>query len=553
MKMKQILMLTAAVFLSGILFSADLNTGGKTKAISPESILKKMTLREKIGQLFIVPVFSSSTGYSLTRYLRLLKPGGIIILGKKLENAYTVKRVCDRISELHKRWRVPVPMFTSINQEGGSVNRLRGNTVLFPSAMALGAIGDPDVSYRAGRAIGRQLRAAGLNMNYAPVLDINTNPVNQVIGYRSFSDRFETVRRCASAFARGMKESGVIPVGKHFPGHGRTRLDSHWFFPRIKTAAAKLYATDFRMFGEFPRALLPSVMTAHVVYKRIDSVPATLSRKIITGYFRKKCGYNGVIMTDDIFMSALSKRYSYPDIVRRALLAGNDIISTSLPYRINSSLIRHIAGMVRKGVISRESLNRSVLRILRLKKEYGLFSRKAVPLSKAKTWLHGRKVRKTAAMCFRDAVTIMRDPKRILPLKKTGSVLIVSYKGSFNMRLRSLLLRKKISTRVRTLWIPYGSRAAHAWRVYRTAARFKTVVYAGGSKQDRKAVELLSRYRKKNIIVVSFVDPYWPGSIKGDFSYVATFSWFPQAVRAAAEKIVGLHPFVSKPPISVFR
>lgn len=551
--MKRFLMLAAVILMSGILFDSDLKAGRAGKDSSPESILKKMTLREKIGQLFIVPIFSSSTGYSLTRYLTLLKPGGIIILGKQLENAYTVKRVCDRISMLHKRWRVPIPMFTSINQEGGSVNRLRGNTVLFPSAMALGAIGKPSMSYKAGLAIGRQLRAAGINMNYAPVLDINTNPVNQVIGYRSFSDRYSTVLQCAAAFARGMKDAGVIPVGKHFPGHGRTRLDSHWFFPRINTPAATLYGSDFRIFKEFPRALLPSVMTAHVVYRKIDKVPATLSRKIITEYFRKQCGYNGVIMTDDIFMSALSKRYSYPAIVRKSLLAGNDIISTSLPYRINSRLIRYIAGLVRKGVITKAQLNRSVLRILRMKQEYGLFGRKPISMAKSRQWFHGKKVRETAAAVFRDAITTMRDPKGILPLMNPGSVLIVSYKARFSRRLRSHLLKRKITRKVRTLWIPYSGRAGHAWRIYRAARRFKTVIYAGGDRSDIKTLRLLSRYKNKNIIAVSFIDPYWPGRVKGNFSYVATFSWFPQAVQAAADKIAGVIPFVSTPPITVFR
>ena len=498
----------------------------KVDPATPEAILKRMTLREKIGQLFIVPIFSSSTGYGLTRYLQMLKPGGIIILGKNLENAYTVKRVCDRIGVLHRRWRIPVPMFTSINQEGGSVNRLRGNTVLFPSAMALGAIGDTKVSYNVGLAIGRQLRAAGLNMNYAPVLDINTNPVNQVIGYRSFSDRYQTVLKCASAFARGMKEAGVIPVGKHFPGHGRTRLDSHWFFPKINTPAQKLYQTDFKIFDAFPRTLLPSVMTAHVVYKSIDSVPATLSKKIITGYFRKQCGYNGVIMTDDIYMSALSKRYSYQAIVHKALKAGNDIISTSLPYSINSRLIRYIEQSVKRGVISKKRLDTSVLRVLRMKKEYGLFKRKATPIATARKWLQGQEVRELAKKTFQDAVTVMRDPKKILPLKNPGSVLIVSYKTAFINRLRTLIVSKKITKKVRTLYIPFRSRRSLARRVYRLASKFKTVIYGGADKNDILTLKLLSRYRKKNIIAVSFIDPYWPRSIKGDFTYVATFLGF---------------------------
>jgi len=547
-------LLTAAVLfgLTGYLFGGQSLKIEKRAKVSVETILKRMTLREKIGQLFIVPVFSSDTGNRLTRYLRLLKPGGIIILGTELENAYTVKRVCDRISTLHRRWRVPVPMFTSINQEGGSVNRLRKNTVLFPGAMALGAIGDPHMSYKVGLAIGRQLRAAGLNMNYAPVLDINTNPLNQVIGYRSFSDRYPTVMQCASAFARGMKEAGVIPVGKHFPGHGRTRLDSHWFFPRIKTPAAKLYGSDFRIFKEFPRELLPSVMTAHVLYRTIDNLPATLSRNIITEYFRKQCGYDGVIMTDDIFMSALSRQYSYSTIVRKALNAGNDIISTSLPYRINNKLIRYIEKLVSRGVITHKRLNSSVSRILRLKREYGLFRRQAINIQQSRRWLHGKEVRSLAATIFRRAVTIMRDPGKILPLKKVRSVLIVSYKNAFSRRLRRLLLKRRLARIVRTLWIPFTRRKTHAWRVYRLAARYETVVYGGGDKQDLRALRLLSRYRKKNIIVVSFIDPYWPRQVKGNFSYVATFSWFTQAVLAAASKIAGVYPFTAKPPVSVF-
>lgn len=540
-----ILCLALAALVLPLLAAGDADPG-------IERLLAAMTLREKIGQLFIVPVFSASTGPELTRYLEQLKPGGIIILGEQLENAYTVKRVCDRISMLHKGWRVPVPMFTSINQEGGIVNRLRINTALFPSAMALGATANTNLPYRTGLAIGRQLRAAGLNMNYAPVLDMNTNPQNQVIGFRAFADNAEAVLRFAAAFTRGLHDAGVIPVGKHFPGHGRTTLDSHWFLPQTAAPAAELYKHDFRIFRDFPRQLLPAVMTAHVVYSNIDSLPATLSSNIISGYFRGQGNYDGVIMTDDIFMGALSRRYPYPKIVELALKAGNDILSTSLPYSINSSLIRHIEQLVTSGVIPQARLDRSVRRILRLKQAYGLFNREPVPAATAADWFHGPEVTALARRAAHDAVTVMRDPGRILPLTNCGRTLVVSYKGDFTQHLTQLLLSRRLATRVTPLYIPYEGRQAHAARVHAAAAGYDTIVYGGGGPPDIRALTLLARYPGKRLVAVSFHDPYWPGEVPGSFSYVATFSYFPVSALAAADKLAGVSPFTGVPPVKVF-
>src|SRR5690606_34075683 len=227
--------------------------------------------------------------------------GGVILFKRNLG---TLEEIAELVAAIQDAYPSGVAPLVSIDQEGGRVARLGAPVVKLPPMRALGERDDADLTRRAARVLGAQLLALGIGVDFAPVLDVDTNPANPVIGDRSFGRDPETVIRHALAFAEGLREAGVIACGKHFPGHGDTDLDSHLALPRIAHDRARLDRVELAPFRA-ARGKVPTIMTAHVVFDAIDpSVPATLSRAVIEGVLRGELGYDGVIVSDDLEMKA---------------------------------------------------------------------------------------------------------------------------------------------------------------------------------------------------------------------------------------------------------
>ncbi|MFO0683236.1 MAG: beta-N-acetylhexosaminidase [Sandaracinus sp.] len=218
------------------------------------------------------------------------------------------------------------PALVAIDQEGGRVARLGAPVVKLPPARRFGEIDDPALTERAGALLGAQLRALGITIDFAPILDVDTNPDNPIIGDRSFGRTPEAVIRHAGAFARGLASAGVVACGKHFPGHGDTDLDSHLALPRVAHDRARLDAIELAPFRAL-RSVLPTIMTAHVVFDAVDrTLPATLCREVIDGVLRRELGYEGVIVSDDLEMRAVRDRWGVAEGAVRAIEAGCDLL-----------------------------------------------------------------------------------------------------------------------------------------------------------------------------------------------------------------------------------
>lgn len=249
--------------------------------------------------------------------------GGVILFKRNLG---TIEEVAALVDAVHDAFPSGVAPLVSIDQEGGRVARLGPPLVKLPPMRVLGERGDVALTRRAGRVLGAQLAALGIGVDFAPVLDVDTNPANPVIGDRSFGRDADTVIRHALAFAEGLDEAGVIACGKHFPGHGDTDLDSHLALPRITHDRARLDRVELAPFRA-ARGKIPTIMTAHVVFDAIDpGVPATLSRKVVQGVLRDELGYDGVIVSDDLEMKAVADRWGVADSAVRAIDAGCDAL-----------------------------------------------------------------------------------------------------------------------------------------------------------------------------------------------------------------------------------
>jgi len=249
--------------------------------------------------------------------------GGVILFKRNLT---TPDRVPDTLRPLIEAAPAEAPLLTAVDQEGGRVARLGAPVVKLPPMRRLGELDDPSLTERAARVLGGQLAALGFNCDFAPVLDVDTNPANPVIGDRSFGRTPEVVSRHALAFAAGLAAANVLSCGKHFPGHGDTELDSHLALPRLGHDRARLDAIELAPFRA-AAGKIPTLMTAHVIFDALDpDVPATLSKRVITGLLREELGYDGLIISDDLEMKAVSEGWGVVDAGVRAIEAGCDTL-----------------------------------------------------------------------------------------------------------------------------------------------------------------------------------------------------------------------------------
>jgi beta-N-acetylhexosaminidase len=249
------------------------------------------------------------------------------------------------------------PLLLAVDQEGGQVARLRQGFTEIPPMRALGATGLPELARELGKAIGRELRAVGFDMNYAPVLDIDTNPDNPIIAARSFGRTAELVSEMGLALAAGLQGVGVAACGKHFPGHGDTSQDSHLELPTLRHAMDRLERVELAPFQAAARAGIASFMTAHVIFEAVDAkYPATMSRPVLTGILREKLRYDGLVVTDDVEMKAIADNYGVEDAVRLGLNAGVDHFLCCHTAQLAHQAIEAVIEAVESGKVSRDTL-----------------------------------------------------------------------------------------------------------------------------------------------------------------------------------------------------
>jgi beta-N-acetylhexosaminidase len=339
-----------------------------------------MTSRDKIGQLFMVGFLGASVTPDLASFIKEYKPGGVILFSRNLES---VEQMVDLTNGL-QACSPHSPLLISIDQEGGRVSRLPKGFTIFPPCDILGRCNSTELAYAAGATIAKELRAVGVNMNMAPVLDVNSNPSNPVIGDRSFGATPDVVCELGMATAAGLQDNKIVACGKHFPGHGDTNTDSHKELPVVEAPRGRLEAVEFPPFRRAVAQGIASMMTAHVVYSALDpELPATLSPAIINGFLRQELQYDGVVLTDDLEMHAIIDHYGIADAAVRAVQVGCDVLLICKDRDREIAAFDAVAQAVEAGTISPERLNQSVARITRLKDRF-IAPYKPVTVSDAK-------------------------------------------------------------------------------------------------------------------------------------------------------------------------
>jgi beta-N-acetylhexosaminidase len=300
---------------------------------------------EAAGQLLIVGVPENDPGEEgkVLDFLHEIKPWGVIFFAR---NAKSVDAFLSLTAAVSTRFPEIV---LSIDHEGGRVNRLPPPFTRLPPMLGCARSGEPGLLRQAARSQGRELRAAGIDVSYAPVLDIHSNPANPIIGDRAFGCTPEEVAHNALPYAQGLAEVGIVACGKHFPGHGDTSQDSHIALPRVDHSVERLRSVEMAPFAAAIKQGIPMLMTAHVLYPALDpELPASLSPRVVGEWLRDALGYRGVVVTDDLEMRAVADRYGVGDAAVRAVRAGSDVLlvcnTPALVREAREALARAIDG-----------------------------------------------------------------------------------------------------------------------------------------------------------------------------------------------------------------
>lgn len=388
-----------------------------------EAILSRMTLEQKIGQMQMVGLPGPFLDDVTRRRIVDLGVGGAIFLERNTTSPDQVLELTQSMQNLAINQGPGLPLFIGWNHEGGSVVRRAAGLTQFPANMAVGLSGQPETAFEIGQATAEEMLSLGVNMNFAPVLDVNTEPANPVIGLRSYGDIPELVAAYGQNYIQGQQQTGVIAVAKHFPGHGGVDVDSHLALPTLDSSLESVTESELPPFQAALDADVAAIMVAHIQIPALDPSgrPASLSNEIVNGLLRDRWGFDGVIMTDALGMQAITDQYSFEEGAIQAMMAGNDLLLTvetsDHPERIHQALV----GAVQASRISESQIDDSVRRLIRLKLAAPINPGPAGPL------LPNQDVHRTLAENLgRAAVKLFQDEPGWLPLTVSSRVVLVT-------------------------------------------------------------------------------------------------------------------------------
>lgn len=575
---KTILLVLLIVSVSNVFAARPAVNRQKTKSKSApatiswvESTLASLSLEEKIGQLIIpatVGMFLTENNEAyrqMRRDITEFHVGGYHLLGD-LNTLHEPAGVALMLNQLQAMAKLP--LWITADFEGGVGYRFTGATRL-PRAMAMGATGNPDLAYQAGRITAEEARAIGFHVNFYPVVDVNNNARNPIINIRSFGGNPELVSKMARGYIRGAQAAGVMATAKHFPGHGDTSTDSHMELPSIDIDAARLEQIELPPFRAAIAEGVGGVMSAHIALPRLepDNLPATLSPKILTGILRDQLHFNGVIFTDALNMRGVAAHYPEGEAAVRALQAGADILLYPPSVEQAFNAVKHA---VDAGDIKLARIDESVRRILAAKQRLGLDKNRLVDLSKVGQVLGSSEHQQMAQQIIDNAVTLVRDNKKVLPLtlKPEQKVLFITLVDNHEgwhdgvpgrVFLQGLMKRHANTTNVYVS----DKTSPDEFELLKKLAGFSDVVivngfiriaaYKGSIDLSEGEVNLLKTFSAmdKPFVFVLYGSPYMLSFVPELPSYILTYEYYPAAEEAALKAVLGEIEFKGRLPIEL--
>ena len=517
-----------------------------------------MTLEEQIGQTLMVGFAGTSAPREVIELIQRYRVGNIILFSRNVRDAEQVRKLTQSLQKAAREAGHAFPLLIAIDQENGIVQRLGEAATLFPGNMALGAIGSEGVATEVALATGRELKALGINMNLAPVVDVNNNAANPVIGVRSFGEDPRLVARLGSAMVKGYSDAGVIACLKHFPGHGDTAVDSHLSLPLIPHALERLEAVELAPFRSGIEAGAESVMIAHVAFPaltRDEALPATLSSAIIQGLLREKLGYRGVILSDCLEMQAISDTFGTESASVMALQAGIDLMLVSHTFTRQQGSFTAIREAALTGELSAQVVQRAAERVLHLKARYLAWDNVPPDIDyAAHAQLQDR--------AYELSTTLVRNEDALLPLrlKAEERIVIVSpprntmtmVEDRFYSDEMLLGIMQQYSDNANIL--PVASEDDY-WKLLDEERKNDIFIVATvNAHLDEKQADVMRLLiaSKRRVIGIAVRNPYDLQAFPQLPTYLATYEYTRPALAAAARVIFGEREARGRLPVSIF-
>ena len=573
--MKKFAALPLLVLATGCatLSSGNTSSSNSTSPAWTDSLMRTMTLRERVAQVVWPSVFGdyvsgdSPQWRRLTQYVEQEKVGGFTIsVGSPIE-------VAAKLNALQSMSKVP--LLVGADLEAGAGFRARGGyfvpnaidlggAVVFPPEMGLGATRDTALAYEQGRLTALEGRALGIHIAYAPVLDVNNNPANPVINTRSYSEDPALAARMGVAFIHGLQDHGMIATGKHFPGHGDTGVNSHLALPVVTVSRSRLDTVELVPFRAAVNSGVGAIMSFHGAMPALDSsgVPGTLSPKVVTGLLRGELGFRGIIISDAMDMRGVLDQFGADEAAKRAIAAGIDVLIQ--PLDVSKTIDAVIAG-IKEGRYTEARIDSSVRRVLETKRKLGLAQNKLVDLNALRFAVGDSSSAQVARLAAEKSITLVRDSARQVPvldsMKRVLSITLarradLSAGNAFNAELRTRL------PKLRTEFASMEDASLNYPRLLAASDSADVVIvgsYVGQSWDATSASApeaftnfvqtLVSRGRKP--IVVAFGNPYLLQQLPWVGTYLVAWGGFPVSQVAAARALTGAAPISGRLPISI--
>ena len=538
-----------------------------------ERTLASLSLREKAGQL-VFPwtggEYIATDSPEMDRLLEWVERDGIggVVISIGLPHSYAAK-----LNAIQQRAKVPLLVTTDM--ENGPGMRLSGAYALptllpmgggtsFPPTMGLGAAGSDELAYEAGRITAREARAVGVHLTFAPVLDVNSNPLNPIINTRSYGEEPEAVARLSSAFLRGLHANGLMAAGKHFPGHGDTEADTHIGFAAIRADRARLDSVELVPFRAAVEAGVDGMMAAHISVTGVEgpeAPPVSLSPHFVTRVLREEMGFGGLVFSDAMDMGAVTRRYGRTEPLLRALEAGVDVLLQPLDAH---EAVDSVVAAVQAGRISEARLDASVRRVLQAKARAGLHRARTVPLEAVDEIVGTRANHQVAQRVAERSITLARDERNLVPLARGARILSVTYADAADLPAGRAFDREL-------------ARAGHAVRSVRVDPQTPPEAYARiAALADSADVVLASAYvpprehtgsvgarggfpsfvtalaaRGVRVAAVSFGSPYVITSYPTALAYLLAWGGADVSQRAAARALAGEAAITGRLPVTI--
>ncbi len=508
-----------------------------------DSLYAKLSMDERIGQLYIVALYTNKDQNHISGVRKLVeqeKIGGIILMQDDAEQEMAL------VNEFQKKSRVP--MLFGMDAEWGLYQRIK-TAHKFPWAMTLGAIQDNNLVYEMASKIAEDAKKMGVYWNFAPVVDVNTNPKNPIIGNRSFGSDVQNVIAKSLAYAQGLQDNGVLAAIKHFPGHGDTDVDSHLDLPVVKHSLERLNKIELAPFKALMDKKIGGAMIAHLYVPQLEkgkNTPASISYDIVTNLLKNKFRYEGLVITDALNMNAVAKKYLAGELDLRAFKAGNDVLLFSQDVPTGKKLIKDA---IQKGEISEKRLEESVKKILKTKYLLGLQHLQPLSSEGINSALNNDSHAKISEKLYANALTLLKDEKQLFPLREREVYYLPLEEASHEVFLQELskeIKVKKISFK-EIQSIPENAVVIIGLHKDNSTA-YKPYKISWESKR------LINQVKSRNKVILNvFGSPYalQDVDISGISSVLVSYENNPLSMKATAEAYLGKQKINGRLPVVV--